>query len=87
MPMIRSVVMLVDRVVIVDHRGVTITLLYSGLPPNQNTIEKAETWFNNHLANVADNYQARVHVFSRNPIRLTILMADIDEIIDLNWWI
>jgi hypothetical protein len=86
MPSVRFVKIEGDRFSFADHRGATKVFLYSSLPGSANTIAKAETFANNWLASNVDGYQMRVHVFSLNPLRITIGTWDLGLDIPANWW-
>ena len=87
MPSIRSVSITDNVVSFVDHRGVTKTLDASSIPQTQNTIAKVENYVNGTWipANI-DGYQMRVHVFSLNPLRVTVGTWNLGESIPANWW-
>lgn len=60
---------------------------WSNLPSNPRTADAVETVVTNWLRQSADGvYQVAVHVFSVDPLRLTVLTANLGETIPANWW-
>lgn len=70
-----------------DYRGTTRTLLASAIPSGSTTIAQVETYINSIWipANVS-GYQMQVHVFSLNPLRVTVWTGNIGIPIPANWW-
>lgn len=87
MPSIRSISIADDSVSFVDSRGVTKTFSASSIPQTQNTTAKVENYINGTWIpeNVTD-YQMRVHVFSLNPLRVTVGTWELGASIPANWW-
>ncbi len=86
MPAIRSVQIEDNLVTITDQKGVRI-LDATKLAGNLNTIAKVENFVNNTWipANITD-YACAVHVFSLNPLRVTVWTGDIGLTPPANWW-
>ena len=87
MPSVRSIIISDNSVVITDSLGVTKTLSASDIPQTQNTVAKVENYINGTWipANVT-GYQMQVHVFSLNPLRVTVGTWELGASIPENWW-
>lgn len=86
MPPVRAITATAAALTIVDHRG-TKTLLKGNIPGNP-TVAEAEAWVNGTWipANIFD-YQARVHIYSLEPLRWTAWTGDIGEPLPpAGWW-
>ena len=88
MPPVRSVRCTDNRIEFTDYTGVARVLNAAAIPGAQNTIAKAENWLNTVWipANVT-GYPMVAHVFSRSPLRVTILTLNAGEPIPANWWL
>jgi hypothetical protein len=85
MPHVQSVVVLSDRVTIVQN-GATRTLLFADIPAQNNTAEKIETHANTWAATNVPLCQTRIHVFTVSPLRLTVGTWNLGAVIPENWW-
>lgn len=87
MPSVRSIIISDNSVVITDSLGVTKTLSASDIPQTQNTVAKVENYINGTWipANVT-GYQMQVHVFSLNPLRVTVGTWELGASNPENWW-
>lgn len=87
MPPVRSVLIGDNSLTISDHTGVKV-LTYAQIPPTQNTPKKIETYINTVWipANIT-GYAATAHVFSLNPLRLTLWTGDTGLSAPANWWV
>lgn len=60
---------------------------WANLPDNPRTIAAAETAITAWLRQSADgHYQVAAHVFSVDPVHVTVATADLDATIPANWW-
>jgi hypothetical protein len=76
-----------DRIVVVDITGNTRTFLFSSLTAAQDTPTKAENFINLFLTGLSsNNYGMVCHVFSINPLVLTVATYDVDVTLKSNWW-
>lgn len=85
MPPIKSISVADNQIIIVDKNGTSS--LNPLLIPSTN-ITVAENWLNNtYLPGVTNGaYQALVHVFSTNPLKVAIIIADLGQSISATWW-
>lgn len=86
MPQVQSVVIGSDSVTIVQN-GVTRTLLFADIPPQNNTAEKIENHANTWAATNLPLCQTRVHVFSVSPLLLTVGTWNLGVTIPSDWWL
>jgi len=87
MPPVRSIRIDTDALRLEDGSQGARVFPWSNLPTNPHTIYAAETAVTNWLRQSADgHYQVAVHVFSLDPLRLTVLTANVGETIPANWW-
>lgn len=88
MPAIRGISFDKNMLKIVDHKT-THSFDISKIPPDKDTIQKAETHTNSTWIpslNITE-YQLEVHIFSVSPLVLTVYAADIGIRIPQDWWV
>jgi len=85
-PPIRSVVIVDNQFILKDYTG-TKTFTASIIPAQNTTIAAIETWVNGTWipANIT-TCQVQVHIFSLNPLRVTVGTWNLGAAIPANWW-
>ena len=85
-PPIRSVTIIDNQFVITSPFG-TKTFTASLVPGTNTTIATVEAWINGTWipANITQ-YQVQVHVFSLNPLKVTVGTWNLGAAIPANWW-
>ena len=67
---------------IVEQSKAILPVNLKNAPPNI-----VEAFINSSLViTLAERFQAQIHVFSNPPLIINIICADIDAIVNPNWW-